>query len=93
MREDDATAVRAIYRAGTDTGEASFRFVAPSWDQFSSSRRPDHRFVAVDGGAVLGWIAVSSTSSQPCYAAVVGHSVDIAAAARSRGSARGCWRP
>jgi L-amino acid N-acyltransferase YncA len=85
MRDDDAAAVLAIYQAGMDTGDASFDSLAPTWDQFSSSRRPDHRFVAVDGGEVLGWIAVSSTSTRPCYAGVVEHSVYIAPAARGRG--------
>ena len=67
MRDDAAAAVLAIYQAGMDTGDASFDSMASSWDQFSASRRPDHRFVAVDGGEVLGWIAVSPTSSRPRY--------------------------
>ena len=85
MRAQDAAAVLAIYQAGMDTGDASFDSVAPTWESFDASRLPEHRFVAVDGAEILGWIAVSPTSSRVVYAGVVEHSVYVAAAARGRG--------
>ncbi|WP_433350186.1 N-acetyltransferase family protein [Micromonospora sp. CA-111912] len=89
MTVDDAERVRAIHQAGLDDGDASFETTAPTWAAFDASRLPDHRLVAVDGdGTVLGWIAVSPTSTRPVYAGVVEHSVYVDPAARGRGVAR-----
>ncbi|MFC4147880.1 N-acetyltransferase family protein [Micromonospora mangrovi] len=89
MRADDAAAVLAIYQAGLDGGDASFETTAPSWAAFDAGRLPDHRLVAVDGAdTVLGWVAVSPTSTRPVYAGVVEHSVYVDPATRGRGVAR-----
>ncbi|TDC56756.1 N-acetyltransferase family protein [Micromonospora sp. KC207] len=85
----DADRVLAIYQAGLDGGDASFETVAPSWAEFDATRSAAHRLVAVDdAGAVLGWVAVSPTSTRPVYAGVVEHSVYVDPAARGRGVAR-----
>ncbi|EEP75035.1 GCN5 N-acetyltransferase [Micromonospora sp. ATCC 39149] len=85
----DADRVLAIYRAGLDGGDASFETVAPTWAEFDATRSAAHRLVAVDDtGAVLGWVAVSPTSTRPVYAGVVEHSVYVDPAARGRGVAR-----
>lgn len=77
--------VLAIYQAGIDEGNATFETGAPQWDEFSAARLPEHRFVALDGDAVVGWVAVSSYSSRCVYAGVVEHSVYVHADARGRG--------
>ncbi|TDC64386.1 N-acetyltransferase family protein [Micromonospora sp. KC207] len=87
MTVGDAARVLAIYQAGLDGGDASFETTAPTWDAFDAARLPEHRFVAVDG-AVLGWVAVSPTSTRAVYAGVVEHSVYVDPAARGRGIAR-----
>ncbi|PZG02062.1 GNAT family N-acetyltransferase [Micromonospora deserti] len=89
MTTDDAGRVLAIYQAGLDGGDASFETVAPTWPAFDAGKLPGHRFVAVDGdGAVLGWVAVSPTSTRAVYAGVVEHSIYVDTAARGRGVAR-----
>ena len=85
MRPADARAVLAVYQAGLDGGHASFETEAPSWAAFDAGRLPAHRFVAADGAGLLGWVAVSPTSSRPVYAGVVEHSVYVAEHARGRG--------
>ncbi|GAA0809898.1 GNAT family N-acetyltransferase [Spirilliplanes yamanashiensis] len=85
MRAADAGAVLAVYQAGLDGGHASFETRAPSWAAFDAARLPAHRFVAVDSAGLLGWVAVSPTSSRPVYAGVVEHSVYVAERARGRG--------
>jgi L-amino acid N-acyltransferase YncA len=98
MRSEHAAQVLAIYQAGIDAGDATFETSAPSWDEFSAARLPDHRFVAIEGRAavlalggdspeppVLGWIAVSATSRRPAYAGVVEHSVYVHPAAQGCG--------
>jgi phosphinothricin acetyltransferase len=85
MTAEDWPAVEAIYAEGIATGHATFETTTPSWDEFDRGRHRDHRFVAVEGGDVLGWAALSPTSSRPCYAGVAEHSVYVASAARGRG--------
>ncbi|PYC75120.1 N-acetyltransferase [Micromonospora arborensis] len=85
----DADRVLAIYQAGLDAGNASFEITAPTWSAFDTARLSAHRFVAVDrDGGVLGWIAVSPTSTRAVYAGVVEHSVYVDPAAQGRGIAR-----
>lgn len=87
MVQADAPAVLAIYQAGIDGGHATFEEAAPDWVAFDRSRLPRHRLVAVDdaSGEVIGWAAVSPTSSRPVYAGVVEHSVYVHPDARGRG--------
>ncbi|MEV1145873.1 N-acetyltransferase family protein [Micromonospora sp. NPDC049799] len=89
MTAADARRVLSIYQAGLDGGHASFETTAPTWAAFDAGRLPDHRFVAVDaGGRVVGWVAVSPTSTRAVYAGVVEHSVYVDPAAQGRGAAR-----
>jgi phosphinothricin acetyltransferase len=85
MRAGDADAVLAIYQAGLDTNLASFEITAPDWAGFDAARRPEHRFVAVDGDEVLGWVAVSSVSARAVYGGVVEDGVYVGPRARGRG--------
>ncbi len=86
--------VRRIFAAGIAGGNATFEVEPPSWEQFDAAKLPDHRMVAVepgDGGAadrVLGWIAVSLTSSRVVYSGVVEVSVYVDPAATRRGVGR-----
>jgi L-amino acid N-acyltransferase YncA len=89
MGEGDADAVLRIYQAGLDGGHASFETTAPSWAAFNAGRLPEHRYVAVDDdGGLLGWVAVSATSSRCVYTGVVEHSVYVDPAAQRRGAGR-----
>ncbi|MEU7842934.1 N-acetyltransferase family protein [Micromonospora sp. NPDC049114] len=89
MTASDADRVLTIYQAGLDGGDASFETTAPTWAAFDATRLTAHRFVAVDGGdAILGWVAVTPTSSRPVYAGVVEHSVYVDPAAQGRGVGR-----
>ena len=88
MRDADAPAVLAIYQAGLDTNQASFEITAPDWAGFDAARRPEYRFVAVDGDEVLGWVAVSSVSARAVYGGVVEDGVYVSPAARGRGVGR-----
>ena len=84
MTPTDAGAVLAIYQAGLDGGDASFETAAPPWAAFDAGRLPAHRLVAEEGGELLGWVAVTATSTRPVYAGVVEHSVYVSARARGR---------
>lgn len=88
MTEAHAAAVLAIYQAGIDEGDATFETRAPAWGEFTTARLADHRFVAVTGGDVLGWVAASAVSDRCAYAGVVEHSVYVYPGARGRGVGR-----
>jgi L-amino acid N-acyltransferase YncA len=88
MTPGDAESVLEIYQAALDGGDASFETAAPTWAAFDAGRLPAHRWVATEGGRVLGWVAVSRVSPRPAYAGVVEHSVYVDAAARGRGVGR-----
>lgn len=80
--------VEAIYAAGIAAGNATFETATPSWDSWNVSHLPSHRFVATVDAEVIGWVAVSPTSSRPAYAGVVEHSVYVRPDRQRRGVAR-----
>ena len=88
MTDQHAAAVLAIYQAGIDEGDATFETEVPSWEQFTATRLPDHRYAATSSGRVLGWVAVSAVSDRCAYAGVVEHSVYVHAGARGQGIGR-----
>jgi L-amino acid N-acyltransferase YncA len=88
LTREDWPRVQAIYAAGIATGDATFETEPPTWEEFDAGRLPEHRLVAVGDGEVVGWAALSPTSSRACYAGVVEHSVYVAEDARGRGIGR-----
>ncbi|MFJ9945234.1 GNAT family N-acetyltransferase [Streptomyces erythrochromogenes] len=85
LRPEHAEQVLAIYQFGIDEGNATFETTAPTWQAFDTTKLPDHRLVALDGGRVLGWAAVVPVSDRCAYAGVVEHSVYVHPDARGRG--------
>ena len=83
-------AVRRIYAEGIATGDATFEREAPDWSHFDHSHRPECRLVALDRstGAVVGWTAITLTSSRAVYSGVAWESVYVAATARGTGVGR-----
>src|SRR4249919_271967 len=80
--------VARIYAEGIDTGDATFETDVPSWETWDAGHLPSHRFVALEDGRVLGWVAVSPVSGRCVYAGVVENSVYVGADARGRGVGR-----
>lgn len=78
MTDEHAEQVLDIYRLGIATGNATFETEPPTWDRFTTTRLPEHRFVALDTkGRVIGWTACSAVSDRCVYAGVVEHSVYV----------------
>ena len=84
----DWPTVEAIYADGIATGDATFETRTPSWEEFNAGRLPGHRVVAVEGGRIIGWAALSPTSARECYAGVVEHSVYVDRDHRGQGVGR-----
>ena len=88
MTAEHGDAVLAIFAEGIATGHATFEHTTPTWDEFDAAKLPGHRFVAVDGEDVLGWTAVSATSSRSVYRGVVENALYVTERARGRGVGR-----
>ena len=84
----DWTDVARIYAAGIATGNATFETDVPSWEAWDAAHLPAHRFVAIDGDRVVGWIALTAYSDRCCYGGVADLSVYVDSAARGRGIGR-----
>jgi L-amino acid N-acyltransferase YncA len=80
--------VARIYSDGIATRNATFETEVPVWEDWNAAHLPEHRFVAILGGAVVGWVAASLVSDRCVYAGVVETSVYVAADARGRGVGR-----
>jgi L-amino acid N-acyltransferase YncA len=64
-------AVKIIYEKGIATGDATFQTSAPaSWELWGGGHLPHSRFVANVNDQVVGWVALSPTSSRECYRGV-----------------------
>ncbi|WP_045747424.1 GNAT family N-acetyltransferase [Actinoplanes rectilineatus] len=89
MADEHAAQVLEIYRLGIATGNATFETEPPTWDRFTTTRLPGHRFVALGAeGDVLGWVACSAVSDRCVYAGVVEHSVYVHPAHSGKGIGR-----
>lgn len=67
MKNSDWEQVKKIYLDGIKTGLATFQNTAPEWDEWDQNHVKACRIVARSGGAILGWAALSPTSSRCCY--------------------------
>ena len=81
-------AVRAVYVEGLATGEATFETRAPERARWDASHLPGCRLVALDGGRVAGWAALSPVSARAVYAGVAEVSVYVGSDFRGRGVGR-----
>jgi L-amino acid N-acyltransferase YncA len=89
LRASDWPAVARIYRDGIATGQATFETDPPDWERWDAAHLRELRLVARDeGGAVLGWAALSPVSARAVYRGVAEVSVYVAAAARGQGVGR-----
>ncbi len=85
MEANDWDDVRAIYREGIATGNATFEKSAPEWEKWDKEHLRVCRLVARAGREVLGWAALTPVSGRCVYAGVAEVSVYVAERARGRG--------
>jgi L-amino acid N-acyltransferase YncA len=86
MTAEDWPTVKAIYRAGIDTGNATFESDPPEWESFDTGKLHTGRLVAVDhDNTAIGWVAASPVSARDVYRGVVEHSVYVSGAAAGKG--------
>lgn len=85
LKPDDAKMVLEIYRAGIETGEATFETDAPDWNAWQARFHPFCRLVYEDSGEICGWAALAPVSARHCYRGVAEVSIYIDESHRGRG--------
>ena len=77
--------VRRIYLEGIATGQATFQQEAPEWEAWDAGHLPHSRLVAMEGGEVVGWVALSPVSARVVYRGVAEVSIYVGAHHRGKG--------
>jgi phosphinothricin acetyltransferase len=77
MRESDWEEVSKIYLEGINTGIATFQNSIPTYDEWDNGHIKSCRLVAKSNGKVLGFAALSSTSTRAVYSGVAEVSIYI----------------
>jgi len=86
--EKDWEEIKYIYKSGMKTGIATFENELPDWKKFNSEHLEYCRFVAVESGKIIGWIALSLMNNKKYYSGVAEVSVYIHEGFRGRGVGR-----
>jgi L-amino acid N-acyltransferase YncA len=77
LRPSDWADIRRIYAAGIDTGNATFETDVPSAKALDGKWTPGQRWVATLDERVVGWAAITPTSTRHCYRGVAETSVYV----------------
>jgi Sortase and related acyltransferases len=77
MKASDWEEVAQIYLEGINTGIATFQNSIPNFEDWDNSHIKSCRLVAKSEGKVLGFAALSPTSSRPVYSGVAEVSIYI----------------
>jgi L-amino acid N-acyltransferase YncA/DNA-binding transcriptional ArsR family regulator len=85
VTDDDLPRVLDIYAEGLATRNATFETAVPTARELRARWLPDLAWVAELDGEVVGWTAVTPTSTRECYAGVGETSVYVTEPARGRG--------
>ena len=88
MRAEDWEGVRAVYAEGLATGDATFETQVPDRARWDASHLSCCRLVALAGGRVAGWAALSRVSAREVYRGVAEVSVYVGEGFRGLGVGR-----
>ena len=85
MRDDDWERVSQIYEQALQEGISTFATVCPTFEEWDKAHLKDCRYVMLADDTVIGWCAVSPTSSREAYKGVVEVSIYFDKAFRGLG--------
>ena len=77
MIDNDWERVSEIYKQGMEGGTATFNTECPSFEEWDKGHIKECRFVYEDEGKVIGWVAISPTSSRCVYKGCVEMSIYV----------------
>ena len=86
MRDSDGAEVIRIYAEGIAGNNATFETVAPEFETWIASKRPDCRLVMrKEDGTLAGWAVLSPTSKRKVYEGVCEVTIYVSADAQGQG--------
>jgi phosphinothricin acetyltransferase len=85
IKETHFLQVARIYKEGLKTGLATFETSVPNWDQWNKSHHQFGRIGYTRNDKILGWAALSPTSSRKVYEGVAEVSVYVDEKVRGQG--------
>ena len=85
MVTTDAETVLKIYGEGIQTGHATFEAEVRDWHKWDSGHLTQCRWVAEEGGTVLGWGALTQVSPSKVYSGVAEVSISFSLNAQNQG--------
>ena len=85
MKHEDWEQVSKIYKEGIKTGNATFETKVPSWESWISKHLSCCNIVARRENKILGWAAVSPTSSRNIYSGVTEVSIYVSKECKRKG--------
>lgn len=88
MDQHDWPAVKQIYQAGMNSGNATFETDVPDWEAWDKSKLPIGRLVAEQDAILTGWVALTPYSSREVYRGVVDVSIYVHPAYQGGGVGR-----
>ena len=77
MRDEDWGSVSEIYKQGLEEGTSTFNTECPSFTEWNEGHVKNCRYVFEEEGKVVGWIALSPSSSRCAYKGCVEKSVYV----------------
>ena len=77
MRDEDWETVAEIYKQGLEEGTSTFNTECPGFTEWNEGHVKNCRFVFEEEGKVVGWIALSPSSSRCAYKGCVEMSVYV----------------
>lgn len=81
----DYPVIKRIYEEGISSGNATFEKTAPDWQQWDKHKLPFGRVAAVMNNVIIGWAALSATSSREVYKGICEVSIYISSAQSGKG--------
>ena len=88
MQRSDFERAMEIFTQGIDGNLATFTTAAPSWESWSAAHARECRFVADEGGEVIGWAALTPHGGACAYSGVAEVSIYIDGAHKGKGAGR-----
>lgn len=85
FQKEDYSACAKIYKAGMDTGIATFETNVPNWEKWNTKFLSHCRFVAEIDTTIIGWCALSPFSAREVYKGVAEVTIYIAEEAQQKG--------
>lgn len=80
FKEEDWSAIAAIFQEGIETKNATFDLEVPSWESWDKAHLPICRIAAEKEGQILAWAALSPISSRSVFQGVAELSLYVSSA-------------